>query len=114
MPARMPALPVKGGAYSIPRALVHAGDADFEGIDAAGLGVQGGQQFAVIGVQLLEGSQVRGVDALAGGEHLSVELRPADRLGLDLLGANELFRNEQGRGDNASDRCPSFALESGR
>src|ERR1035441_5462589 len=104
-------LPWKGGAYSIPCALVHAGEAGFEGVDAAGLAVQGGQQFPVIGVQLLEDSQVRGVDALPGGEHLSEELGPADRLGLGWLGADELLCNEQRRADDAGDGRPTLARQ---
>ena len=66
----------------LPCALVHAGEAGFEGVDAGGLPLQGGQQFPVVGVQLLQDGQVCGVDALPGGQHLRVEVRPADQLGL--------------------------------
>ena len=45
-----------------PGALVHAGEAGFERIDAGGLPVQGGQQLPVIGVELLQDGQVAGVD----------------------------------------------------
>src|ERR1017187_4277167 len=65
---RNASLPWKGGAYSIPCALVHAGEAGFEGVDAAGLAVQGGEQFPVVGVQLLQDGQVVGVQAFPRGQ----------------------------------------------
>ena len=72
-------------AWLLPRALVHAGEAGFERIDAGGLPLQGGQQLPVVGVQLLQEGQVVGVHVLPGGQHLGVEVGPADQLGLGRL-----------------------------
>ena len=54
-------LPWKGGAWLLPRALVHTGEAGFEGIDAGGLSVKSGQQFPVVGVQFLQQGKVVGM-----------------------------------------------------
>jgi hypothetical protein len=54
LPARMPALRVKRVAWLLPRALVHAGEAGFERTHAGGQPLKGSQQFAVVGVELLQ------------------------------------------------------------
>ena len=59
----------KALAWLPPRALVHAGEAAFQRIDAAGLPLQGGQQFPVVGVQLLQDGQVVGVDMVLERDH---------------------------------------------
>ena len=54
MPARMPALSVKGRAWLLPRALVHAGEARFERADAGSQPLKASQPFPMVGVQLLQ------------------------------------------------------------
>ena len=44
----------RGRSPSLAGALVHAGEAGFERVDARGLPLQGGQQFPVVGVELLQ------------------------------------------------------------
>src|ERR1035437_10823318 len=112
MPARMPALPVKRVAWLLPRALVHPGEAGLERIDAGALSFQGGQQFPVIGVQLLQDGQVVGVQVVPGGEHLSAEIRPAHQVGLGCLWAEKLFQQQNRRADCAGDSRPALARDS--
>src|ERR1035441_3771772 len=113
MLARMPTLPVKRVAWLLPRALVHAGEAGFERIDAGGQPLKGGQQFPVVGVQLLQDSQVSGIDALPGREHLGIEVCPAHRLGLaGWFGAQEPFREEERRADCPGDGRPALTRDS--
>src|ERR1035438_4460464 len=114
MLARMPTLPVKRVAWLLPRALVHAGEAGFERIDAGGQPLKGGQQFPVVGVQLFQDGQVVGVEALPGREHLRAELRLADQLRLGCLGAEELLQEEQPRADRADGRRPALARDAAR
>src|ERR1035437_1771405 len=112
MPARMPALPVKRVAWLLPRALVHPGEAGLERIDAGALSFQGGQQFPVIGVQLLQDGQVVGVQVVSGGEHLSAEIRPAHQVGLGCLGTEKLLQQQKRRADCAGDSRPALARDS--
>src|ERR1019366_3495146 len=98
----------------LPRALVHAGEAGFQRIDPRGQPLKRRQQLPVVGVQLLKHGQVVGVEALAGGEHISAELRPADRLRLGWLGAGELLHEEERRSDCADDRRPALSREGAR
>ena len=42
-------------------ALVHTGEAGYHGVDASGLTVQGGQEFAVVGIELFQKGEVVGV-----------------------------------------------------
>ena len=99
----------------LPCSLVQPGKAGFDRIDARGLPVQAGQQFPVIGVQLLEDSQVVGVQAFPGGHHLSVEVRPAYRLRLAAgFRAEELFQEEECRPNCAGDCRPPLAGDGAR
>ena len=78
-------------AWLVPRALVHAGEAGFEGIDAGGLPVQGGEQLPVVGVQLLQDGQVVGMDLVLESNQLGVEVGAAHGLGLGGFGASSFF-----------------------
>ena len=51
-------LPCKGVAWLLSCALVHAGEAGLQRIDAGGLPVKRGQEVPVVGVQLLQDGQV--------------------------------------------------------
>src|ERR1017187_7377025 len=75
-------LPGKGVAWLVPRALVHAGEAGFKGIDAGDLPVQGGEQLPVVGVELLQERKVVGMDMVLENNQLSVEVGSAHGLGL--------------------------------
>ena len=101
----------RGRSPSLRGALVNPGEAGFERSEAGGLALKGGQQFPVVGVQFLQQGKVVGVQALAGGQRLREEVRPADRLGLGWFGAEESLREQEARADCADDRRPALACD---
>ena len=80
---RVPTMHFANGwhGYSLVRSSTRARPR-FQGVDATGLALQGGQQLPVVGVQLLQDRQVVGVDVVPGAPHLGVEVRPAHQLRL--------------------------------
>src|ERR1035441_2444825 len=99
----------EGVAWLVPRALVHAGEAGLEGIDAGDLPVQSGEQLPVVGVELLQERKVIGMHALTAGPKFGAELGAADQLRLGGLAAKEFLPEEERRAGRAGDGRPAVA-----
>src|ERR1017187_1163634 len=102
-------LPGKGVAWLVPRALVHAGEAGFKGIDAGDLPLQSGEQLPVVGVELLQERKVVGMHALTAGQHFGAELGAADQLRLGGFAAKEVLPEEEGRTGRPGNGRPALA-----